>query len=373
MEKHSDIAALIVIDAYIDRERRHPVCECPVVNKKAIDWACDAACSVGSVDLYKSTECSVDDLLEYETVICIRANTIIRRSNMKAAWSQHVGNTALDANGHIIAQIYSAEEFAKNRTNLFAGSDFTLYFDDCYFLNSAVDVLRVNELVRRSIINRYIAGGVIFTDLSGVVIGRDAVIAPGAVIQPGTVIVGDSVIGPECQIGPGCHLNNTIVGSGVKLLHVVADGATIGDGTTVGPYAYLRPGTVLGKHVKVGDFVEIKNSSVGDGTSVAHLTYIGDADVGSHCNFGCGTVVVNYDGEKKSRTTVGDYCFVGCNTNLVSPVKLGDGAFTAAGSTITKDVPENALAIERGEQRTVEGYSERKLKNYFIKHGRKSK
>lgn len=370
MFNNENSAALLVVDAFVDREGKIPLCESPVVYKKAIDWARDAASAVGITEFYIGPDCDMSELAKYDTVVAIRANTIIRRSNMRAACAQHEVNTALDANGEIIAQIYSAEEFAKNRDNLFAGSDFTIYVDDSYILNSASDVLRVNELMRNSIIKRHISNGVIFTDLSGVVIGRDAVIAPGSVILPGSVIIGDSVIGSGCEIGPGCQLNDTEVGDNVKLLHVVADGAKVGSGSTVGPYTQLRKDSVIGEKVKIGDFVEIKNSNIGDGTSVAHLTYIGDADVGKHCNFGCGVVMVNYDGEKKSRSTVGDYCFVGCNTNLVSPVTLGDGAFTAAGSTITKDVPSDALAIERGEQRNIEGYSKRKLNNYFIKHKR---
>ena len=129
----------------------------------------------------------------------------------------------------------------------------------------------------------------------------------------------------------------------------------------------LRPGSHIGKKVKIGDFVEVKNSNIGDGTSVAHLTYIGDADVGRFCNFGCGTVFVNYDGEKKNRITVGDYCFIGCNTNLVAPVTLGEGAYTAAGATVTKDIPAGALAISREQLTIKDGWATRKLKKYIEK------
>jgi len=118
----------------------------------------------------------------------------------------------------------------------------------------------------------------------------------------------------------------------------------------VGPFAYIRPGCHVGKGVKVGDFVELKNSTIGDGTKISHLTYVGDTDAGAHINFGCGTVTVNYDGEKKFRTTIGDHAFIGCNTNLVAPVTVGEGAYTAAGSTITDDVPADSLAIARDRQ-----------------------
>ena len=123
-----------------------------------------------------------------------------------------------------------------------------------------------------------------------------------------------------------------------------------GLGTTVGPFAYVRPHCRVGRDVKVGDFVELKNSTIGDGTKISHLTYVGDTDAGSHINFGCGTVTVNYDGTAKFRTTIGDNAFIGCNTNLVAPVKIGDGAYTAAGSTVTEDVPADSLCIARCPQ-----------------------
>ena len=124
----------------------------------------------------------------------------------------------------------------------------------------------------------------------------------------------------------------------------------MGKFTSVGPFAYIRPNCTIGDHIKLGDFVEVKNSVIGDGTKVSHLTYIGDSDVGRNCNFGCGTVTVNYDRVKKYRTTIGDDCFIGCNTNLVAPVTLGDGAYTAAGTTVTDNVPSQALAIGRARQ-----------------------
>jgi bifunctional UDP-N-acetylglucosamine pyrophosphorylase/glucosamine-1-phosphate N-acetyltransferase len=136
--------------------------------------------------------------------------------------------------------------------------------------------------------------------------------------------------------------------------------STIGEGTTVGPFAYIRPETSIGKNARIGDFVEIKKSTIGDNTKVSHLTYIGDAEVGKNCNFGCGTVVVNYDGQKKYKTIIGDNAFIGCNTNLVAPVEVKDNAYTAAGSTITTEVPEGALAIARAKQVNLEGWVEKR-------------
>lgn len=132
--------------------------------------------------------------------------------------------------------------------------------------------------------------------------------------------------------------------------------STVGNGTSVGPFAYIRPHSVIGSGNKVGDFVEVKNASIGDGTKIAHLTYVGDADVGQRVNFGCGTVVVNYDGISKHRTVIEDDCFIGCNSNLVSPVTVRKRAYTAAGSTITDEVPEDALAIARARQVNKDGW-----------------
>ena len=145
-------------------------------------------------------------------------------------------------------------------------------------------------------------------------------------------------------------MNNCKVGNNTKILETVGIDSEIGSDTNVGPFAYLRPGTKVGSEVKIGDFVEVKNSTIDDGTKVAHLTYIGDADVGKRVNFGCGTVVVNYDGVNKHRTIIEDDCFIGCNTNLVSPVVVRHGAYTAAGSTITDEVPPESLAIARSKQ-----------------------
>lgn len=136
--------------------------------------------------------------------------------------------------------------------------------------------------------------------------------------------------------------------------------SNIGEETTVGPFAYIRPESNIGKHARIGDFVEIKKSTIGDNTKVSHLTYIGDAEVGSGCNFGCGTVVVNYDGKAKYKTIIGDNAFIGCNTNLVSPVKVNDNTYIAAGSTITNEVPENALAIARARQVNIENWVDKK-------------
>lgn len=205
-------------------------------------------------------------------------------------------------------------------------------------------------------IELYKQNGVTFIDESNVYIDCDVKIGKGTVIEPNVRITGSTVIGENVQIGFCSDIADCIIENSVTVKHSVLTKSHIGEGTVIGPFAYIRPDCNVGKNVKIGDFVEIKNSSIGDGTKLAHLTYVGDADVGSNINFGCGTVVVNYDGKSKHRTVIEDNAFIGCNTNLVSPVRVGKNAYTAAGSTITDDVPENSLAIAREKQTNKEDW-----------------
>ena len=230
----------------------------------------------------------------------------------------------------------------------------------------------MNNTARFAIIERLMDEGVEFTCTDGVTIGRDVKVGKGTTIMQGVILKGNTVIGENCKIGPNCIIENCTVGDGVTLNSVQAFDSEIEDSAKIGPFVQIRPGSRICKGVKIGDFVEIKNSVIGENTAVAHLTYVGDSDVGSGVNFGCGVVTVNYDGEKKFRTTIGDDAFIGCNTNLVAPVKIGKGAYTGAGSTITKDVPDGSLAVERGTAKIIEGFGLRKLKGRIEKnHGNK--
>lgn len=184
--------------------------------------------------------------------------------------------------------------------------------------------------------------------------GRDAV------VHPGTQLTGATRIDEGAEVGPNSRLNDTVVGAGARVDNTVADGAEVGEGATVGPYAYLRPGTRLGVRSKVGTYVETKNASIGEGTKVPHLSYVGDATIGDFTNIGAASVFVNYDGESKHHTTVGSHCKTGSDNMFVAPVTVGDGAYTGAGSVITKDVPAGALAVARGQQRNIEGWVARK-------------
>ena len=203
---------------------------------------------------------------------------------------------------------------------------------------------------RSEIIEKHKKNGVIFMDEDSAFIDAEVTIGTGTKIAPNVHLVGNTVIGKDVSIGFNTEIENAEIGDGVKIRQSVILDSKIGAGTTVGPFAYVRPNCVVGENVKLGDFVEIKNSNIGNGTKLSHLTYVGDADVGEKINFGCGTVVVNYDGKNKYRTTIKDGAFIGCNTNLVAPVTVGENAFTAAGSTITDDVPADTLAIARARQ-----------------------
>ena len=185
-------------------------------------------------------------------------------------------------------------------------------------------------------------------------IGRDTV------IQPGTQLLGGTRIGGRCTIGPDTTLTDVAVGDDASVVRTHGTSASIGEGAVVGPFTYLRPGTVLGADGKLGAFVETKNSTIGTGTKVPHLTYVGDADIGEHSNIGASSVFVNYDGTSKQRTTVGSHVRTGSDTMFIAPVTVGDGAYTGAGTVVREDVPPGALAVSGGPQRNIEGWVERK-------------
>ena len=221
-------------------------------------------------------------------------------------------------------------------------------------LNEAEKIMqkRINEYHMRNGVTMRNPESVYIED--GVEIGNDTEICQNVTIKSGTKI------GSDCVIGSGSMLDRAVIHDGVDVLSSVILESEVDEGTHVGPFAYIRPNCHVGKEVKVGDFVELKNSNIDDGTKISHLTYIGDSNVGKRVNFGCGTVTCNYDGKKKYRTTIGDDCFVGCNTNFVSPINVGDGVYIAAGSTITEDIPENSLSIARARQVNKEGWKDKR-------------
>ncbi len=222
--------------------------------------------------------------------------------------------------------------------------------------NDRKQLNELNTIMRRNINTAHMVNGVDIPCTDGVMIGMDVKIGACTTILPNTIILGNTVIGRDCIIGPNTYIKDGVIGDNAVLDNVKLTDSEVEDGVDCGPFVQVRAGSKLCKGVHIGDFVEVKNSVVGAGTKSAHLTYIGDSDVGENVNFGCGTVTVNYDGKNKSRCKIGNHAFLGCNTNLIAPVEIGDYAFTAAGSTITEDVPENALAVARAKQQNKEGW-----------------
>lgn len=220
--------------------------------------------------------------------------------------------------------------------------------------NTRANLLSLNEIARKNVIEKHLENGVEFICTDGIIIGKGVEIGVETLIYPNTILRGETKIGNGCVIGPNSVIENTVVGDNSTLNNVQAYDAVVGNNVKVGPFVQLRPDTILHDGVKIGDFVEVKNSEIGEKTCIAHLTYIGDSDVGQDVNFGCGCVTANYDGINKFRTVIGNHAFIGCNTNLVAPVEIGENATTGAGSTITGNVPADALAVERTETKIIE-------------------
>lgn len=218
----------------------------------------------------------------------------------------------------------------------------------------------LNTLMRERINTEHMINGVDIPCTDGVMIGKDVTIGNSTRILPNTIIIGKTTIGSGCTIGPNTYIDNSDIGDDVILDNCKITDSTVESGVDCGPFVKVRANSVLKKGVHIGNFVEVKNSIVGEGTKSAHLTYIGDSDVGSNVNFGCGTVTCNYDGKNKTRCKIGDGAFIGCNTNLIAPVEVGDMAYIAAGSTITDDIPSEALSIARAKQVNKEGWVARK-------------
>lgn len=216
-------------------------------------------------------------------------------------------------------------------------------------VNDRVQLYQASQIMRQRVNNKFMSGGLTIIDSTNTYIDSDVKFGMDCVVFPGTIIEGGCSFGDNCIIG-GSKITDSSIGSGTQILNSVILNGIVGDDCEIGPFAYIRPGSKIGNNVKVGDFVEIKNSFVGDSTKISHLSYIGDADVGKKVNIGCGSIVVNYDGTKKHRSIIEDDVFVGCNVNLISPVKVNQKSFVAAGSTITDDVPSHSLAIARSRQ-----------------------
>lgn len=233
---------------------------------------------------------------------------------------------------------------------------------ECMGVNTRVQLAEAEAALRARINEKLMLSGVTMIDPTNTYIGADVEIGQDTLIYPGVILEGKCRIGSGCILYQGSRIRDSIVGDGTTVENSVLLQAEAGSCSKVGPNAYLRPGTRIGNHCRIGDFVETKNAVIGDGTKVSHLTYVGDAQLGEDINIGCGVVFVNFDGKEKKMTTVGDGAFIGCNTNLISPVQVGAGAYIAAGTTVTKDVPEDALAIGRARELVKAGWAKGRYK-----------
>lgn len=231
-------------------------------------------------------------------------------------------------------------------------------------VNDRQALAQAEQLMRQRINSRHMANGVSMVDPASTYIDCEVKIGPDTLIEPQVYIKGQTTIGEDCVIGSQTVIEDSQIAGGVRIQSSTVEQSQLDEGAKIGPYAHLRPNSHLGQGVKIGNFVEVKNSVIGQHSKAGHLTYIGDADVGEGVNFGCGSVVVNYDGHKKHRTSIGDRAFIGCNVNLVAPLVLDADTFVAAGSTITKDVAADSLAIERAEEKHIEHYVSKKRKQW---------
>ncbi|MBC2355212.1 bifunctional UDP-N-acetylglucosamine diphosphorylase/glucosamine-1-phosphate N-acetyltransferase GlmU [Listeria welshimeri] len=232
-------------------------------------------------------------------------------------------------------------------------------FEESLGVNDRIALAEASKLMQRRINDNHMRNGVTLVNPENTYIDIDVKIGQDTVIEPGVMLRGNTVIGDDCVISSGSEIANSVIGERVHVRNSSIFESKVGDDVQIGPYAHLRPESDIHNHVKIGNYVETKKAIVGEGTKLPHFIYMGDAEIGKNVNVGCGSIAVNYDGKNKAKTIIGDDVFVGCNSNLIAPVKVGDRAFIAAGSTITKDVPEDALGIARAKQENKMDYAKR--------------
>jgi bifunctional UDP-N-acetylglucosamine pyrophosphorylase/glucosamine-1-phosphate N-acetyltransferase len=233
----------------------------------------------------------------------------------------------------------------------------TLDVEETIGINDRIALAEAEKIMKKKINQQHMRQGVTLIDPDHTYIGPDVRVGQDTVIHPGVILSGSSQIGEDCIIGPQTELRQVVIGDRCTVQYSLLTESQVGDDSSVGPYAYIRPGTKIGKQCKIGDFVEVKNSTIADGTKIPHLSYVGDADLGSDVNMGCGSITVNYDGSSKHRTVVEEGSFVGCNVNLIAPVTVGKGSYIAAGSTINKSLPPDSFGIARERQVIKENYA----------------
>ena len=241
---------------------------------------------------------------------------------------------------------------------------------ECLGVNDRRQLAELATIMRRRILDRLMAAGVTVIDPAATYVDDTVTIGMDTVLHPGVILAGRTAVGADCVVSAGCQVSDTTIGDGVLLKpYCVLAESTVESGAQLGPFCHLRPLSHVGANAKIGNFVELKKSRIGRGSKVPHLSYVGDTQMGEGVNVGAGTITCNYDGVKKHETVIGDGVFVGTNSSLVAPLTIGEGAYVAAGSVITKSVPPGALAVARGRQETREGWVSRKQKDKKPKHG----
>lgn len=265
---------------------------------------------------------------------------------------QHVSNENAQGEYYLPDVI----EILKNHSEI-VGAYMTPNFEETLGINDRLALSQAETIMKRRVNELHMRNGVTIIDPNNTYIGLDVKIGQDVTIHPGSIIRGKTNIGAYSIIGPHAEIDNMSIGERAVIKQSVLENSTIENDVSVGPYAYIRPETNVLNHAKVGHFVEVKKSTIGEGSKIPHLSYVGDAKIGNHVNVGCGTITVNYDGKEKHETIIEDGAFIGCNSNLVAPITIGTDSFVAAGSTVTKDVPSEALAFGRARQSNKEGYA----------------
>ncbi|MBU0278261.1 MULTISPECIES: bifunctional UDP-N-acetylglucosamine diphosphorylase/glucosamine-1-phosphate N-acetyltransferase GlmU [unclassified Gemella] len=232
-------------------------------------------------------------------------------------------------------------------------------FDETFGVNDRVALAYAENIMRGRINNEHMLKGVTLVDPSSTYIAPNVLIGKDTTIYPNVTIKSNTIIGEDCKIKPNSYLENAIIEDGVDILQSTIINSKVGKNSSIGPYAHLRNNSEVGENSRIGNFVEIKNSTYGKNSKTAHLSYIGDATIGNNTNIGCGTITVNYDGQNKYKTSIGNDTFIGCNSNLIAPLSIGNGVVVAAGTTVTKDIKDDTLAIARVKQENKEGYAKK--------------
>lgn len=300
---------------------------------------------------------NIQEIIEYKDAtflqrINLEMNTSLYCINNKI-YSKLINEIKLHDKELLLTDIIQIAYFKK----LVIGKCYISKYQSFYGMNDFFDLSKMENYIRMKINENHMKNGICMVSPETITIGKEVLIEPGTIIYPNTYITGNTVIKEKAIIGPQTEIHNSIIGQKSIIKHSLIYDSVIGDNCTVGPFAHLRMNNIIQNNIRIGNFVEIKNSTIDEGTKASHLSYIGDARLGKNVNLGCGAITVNYDGKNKYQTKIGNNVFVGCNSNLIAPLNIDDNVVIAAGSTITTNIPKDAFSIARSYQITKEGYA----------------